>query len=110
MLLTLLHILLGAWWEVDLGKSYAIASANVTNREDCCGDRLSNSDVILKSGAGTNSYCHIAIATDGQKFDISASDFLVSILVHCIGSSIHIHIVIIISFVKQTEEPGTEYP
>ena len=30
------------WWRVDLGRAYYVSEVRVTNREDCCGDRLSN--------------------------------------------------------------------
>ena len=35
------------WWLVDLGASYLIQSVEVWNRTDCCGDRLTNFNVIL---------------------------------------------------------------
>ena len=31
-----------AWWQVDLGKGYQIDKIVITNRKDCCSDRLSN--------------------------------------------------------------------
>lgn len=31
-----------AWWQVDLGSSYAIDQIAIWNRTDCCADRLSN--------------------------------------------------------------------
>jgi RHS repeat-associated protein len=31
-----------AWWQVDLGGSRWVASMNIWNRTDCCGDRLSD--------------------------------------------------------------------
>ena len=59
----------GAWWEVDLGSSYAIAHVEVQNCNDCCrcGDRLSNSDIILFDNDNMElaSY-HIAEAATGQ--------------------------------------------
>ncbi len=36
-----------AWWQVDLGTLQIIQSVEVWNRTDCCGDRLSNFNVIL---------------------------------------------------------------
>ena len=36
-----------AWWQVDLGAPQVIQSVEVWNRTDCCGDRLSNFNVIL---------------------------------------------------------------
>jgi hypothetical protein len=44
-----------AWWQVDLGASYAISAVTLWNRTDCCGDRLSDywvfvSDTPYSSG------------------------------------------------------------
>lgn len=36
-----------AWWEVDLGASYSIATIHLHNRSDCCDDRLSNFHVLV---------------------------------------------------------------
>lgn len=36
-----------AWWQVDLGATYAIDTVNVWNRADCCADRLSNFYVLV---------------------------------------------------------------
>jgi hypothetical protein len=36
-----------AWWQVDLGSSYALNSINVWNRTDCCSDRLSAFYVLV---------------------------------------------------------------
>ena len=38
---------LGAWWQVDLGAVQSIASINLWNRTDCCGDRLTNFYVFV---------------------------------------------------------------
>ena len=35
----------GAWWRVDLGQPYPIDKVKLTNRGDCCWDRLSGFDV-----------------------------------------------------------------
>ena len=41
-----------AWWEVDLKDDKSLVySVVVYNRIDCCMDRLSNFDVILKDGS-----------------------------------------------------------
>ena len=65
----------GAWWEVDLGASYAIAKVEVHNRHDCCGERLSNSRVILKDGADPVANYAIGTALTDQVFNILAADF-----------------------------------
>jgi hypothetical protein len=41
------------WWQVDLGVSHAIGTVIVSNRTDCCSDRLSDFDVTV-SGDGTS--------------------------------------------------------
>ena len=75
------HILLGAWWEVDLGSNFEVASVEVTNRQDCCGYRLRNSDVVLKLDDDTPfATFHIATAFDGEVFDIPASSFVSNLL------------------------------
>ncbi|MEM6800356.1 MAG: LamG-like jellyroll fold domain-containing protein [Bacteroidota bacterium] len=38
---------LHAWWEVDLGTVYDIASINIWNRTDCCTDRLRNFHILI---------------------------------------------------------------
>ncbi len=35
----------GAWWRVDLGKQYSVGKVKITNRGDCCWNRLSNFQV-----------------------------------------------------------------
>ena len=35
------------WWEVDLGRVYAISGVEIFNRTDCCTDRLRGAKVIL---------------------------------------------------------------
>ena len=35
------------WWEVDLGKTYDITGVEITNRGDCCGNRLKNFDITV---------------------------------------------------------------
>ncbi len=36
-----------AWWQVDLGSMQQIQSIDVWNRTDCCGERLTNFNVVL---------------------------------------------------------------
>jgi hypothetical protein len=35
------------WWQVDLGSKQAVRAVKVTNRGDCCGERLSPFSIIL---------------------------------------------------------------
>merc|ERR550537_940056 len=36
-----------AWWKVDLGQNFAIEKVKVTNREDCCQNRLDGFKVLV---------------------------------------------------------------
>ena len=36
-----------AWWQVDLGAMYSIQRVDVWNRTDCCGERLTNFNVLV---------------------------------------------------------------
>lgn len=38
------------WWKVDLGRKYAISAVRVTNRGDCCGDRLNGFEIWTNQG------------------------------------------------------------
>ena len=35
------------WWEVDLGKTYNITGVEITNRGDCCGNRLKDFNITV---------------------------------------------------------------
>ena len=41
-----------AWWRVDLGADYRVGTVKLTNRGDCCGNRLSNFDVRVGNRDG----------------------------------------------------------
>lgn len=41
------------WWEVDLAGVYTIAELNIVNRQDCCGGRLHDFDIIFMDGNKT---------------------------------------------------------
>ena len=41
-----------AWWRVDLGADYKVGMIKVTNRGDCCGNRLSNFDIRVGNRDG----------------------------------------------------------
>ena len=34
-----------AWWRVDLGDDYKVGIVKITNRGDCCSDRLKNFEI-----------------------------------------------------------------
>ena len=35
------------WWKVDFGKMYSITGVQITNRGDCCGERLKDFTVTV---------------------------------------------------------------
>ena len=35
----------GAWWRVDLLQKYAVTTIRLTNRADCCWERLKDFDI-----------------------------------------------------------------
>ncbi|XP_070556510.1 uncharacterized protein [Ptychodera flava] len=41
------------WWRVDLGKLHCISEIVITNRQDCCPERLKNAMVSLSDGYRT---------------------------------------------------------
>ena len=41
-----------AWWSVDLGSSQKVGKVKITNRGDCCADRLKNFDVRVGTTDG----------------------------------------------------------
>ncbi|XP_077998636.1 uncharacterized protein LOC144451619 [Glandiceps talaboti] len=56
----------GAWWKVDLGKSYAVSEVIVTNRQDCCSERLLNAEVRVgnSENIGENTRCGELVGSD----------------------------------------------
>merc|ERR1719171_1727270 len=56
-----------AWWKVDLGEAYAIDKVEVTNRGDCCENRLDKVKVLVdgkECGKGPDK------VSKGQTFDV----------------------------------------
>ena len=37
------------WWSVNLGKRYKVNSVKITNRKDCCSDRLNGAEIRIGS-------------------------------------------------------------
>jgi len=35
------------WWRVDLLESYVITSIKITNRGDCCGNRIDGAEIYI---------------------------------------------------------------
>ncbi|XP_064182541.1 fucolectin-4-like [Anguilla rostrata] len=59
------------WWRVDLLQVYTIASVTITNRGDCCGERISGARILignsLESNGINNPQCSmIGIMTAGE--------------------------------------------
>ncbi|XP_077988299.1 uncharacterized protein LOC144442799 [Glandiceps talaboti] len=55
-----------AWWKVDIGKSYAVYEIIVTNRQDCCSERLLNAEVKVgnSENIGENTRCGEMVGLD----------------------------------------------
>ncbi|XP_077868714.1 uncharacterized protein LOC144359426 [Saccoglossus kowalevskii] len=49
----------GAWWKVDLGAKYHVYEVVVTNRKDCCDNRIAGSEIRvgLKEVISLNTQC-----------------------------------------------------
>ncbi|XP_065055022.1 uncharacterized protein LOC135683639 [Rhopilema esculentum] len=51
------------WWRVDFGKTAVVHSVKITNRGDCCGDRLSDFNIVvgnsIEGNGGSNSACAV---------------------------------------------------
>ncbi|MER5257029.1 alpha-L-fucosidase [Streptomyces sp. NPDC002855] len=54
-----------AWWQVDLGQSYEIASTEIWNRTDCCTERLSDYWVLVSDTPFTGDSLEEARAVPG---------------------------------------------
>ncbi|GMH43789.1 hypothetical protein BSKO_11723 [Bryopsis sp. KO-2023] len=42
------------WWQVDLGATYQITKVVITNRGDCCSERLHNFEIRIGSEVNSN--------------------------------------------------------
>ena len=59
------------WWRVDLGGLARVYSVSITNRGDCCEDRLQNFDIrvgeSLKNNGNDNTLCeHVTAIPAGE--------------------------------------------
>jgi len=62
------------WWQVRLGKEYAIGDINIYNRiNDCCKSRLTNFDVFIYNDAGELVYKTTITETPNPMVTINAS-------------------------------------
>ncbi|XP_075125787.1 fucolectin-4-like [Leptodactylus fuscus] len=48
------HDDLSPWWRVDLLKSYRIGHISITNRGDCCGNRLRGAIILVGNSLANN--------------------------------------------------------
>ena len=44
------------WWRVDLLESYIISSINITNRRDCCADRINGAEIHVGNSLKDNGF------------------------------------------------------
>ncbi|XP_075322307.1 fucolectin-6-like [Odontesthes bonariensis] len=67
------------WWRVDLLESYVITSIKITNRGDCCGNRIAGAEIYVGSSKDYNGPDSQRVATiagipDGGTHTITLSD------------------------------------
>ncbi|KAM3931076.1 fucolectin-like [Leptodactylus fuscus] len=48
------HQELSPWWRVDLLRSYRIGHITITNRGDCCGNRLNGAEILVGDSLANN--------------------------------------------------------
>ncbi|ROL52948.1 Fucolectin-1 [Anabarilius grahami] len=51
------------WWRVDLGKVYSISNVTITNREDCCKERLKGAQIRIGNSLDNNGNNNELVAT-----------------------------------------------
>ena len=42
------------WWRVDLGEAYKVTRVSITNRGDCCGERINGVQIRIGNSLGNN--------------------------------------------------------
>ncbi|KAM8966340.1 fucolectin-3-like [Pelodytes ibericus] len=57
----------GAWWEVNLKQVYKIATVVISNREDCCKDRLNGAEIRVGNSPDNNNPVCATITDSGSK-------------------------------------------
>ncbi len=71
------------WWEVDLGSSQNISSVRITNRGDCCANRLNNFDIRIFDRRGGNQIQSVFVSgqpsANGTSYDVNATGRVVRI-------------------------------
>ncbi|XP_065054722.1 fucolectin-4-like [Rhopilema esculentum] len=52
------------WWRVDFGKNAVVHSVKITNRGECCEDRLSDFNIVvgnsIEGNGGSNTVCVVS--------------------------------------------------
>lgn len=56
------------WWQVDLRRTFIITSVKVTNRGDCCAERLDGAEIRIGDMSGNN-------GTDNPRSWLKCSNF-----------------------------------
>ena len=64
-----------AWWRVDLGADYKVGMVKLTNRGDCCGNRLSNFDIRVGSVDGNPKANGLYVFTTDLFLIVGCSEF-----------------------------------
>lgn len=82
-----------AWWEVDLGASYAIYMVRVWNRTDCCGDRLDDAYIFVSNSPfGSDDPLTVAEDDDVHTFWIDDAPIVSEFLVMASGRYVRVQI------------------
>lgn len=42
------------WWKVDLLETYRVTSVKITNREDCCAERINGAEIRIGNSLENN--------------------------------------------------------
>uniref|UniRef100_UPI00398EB92A uncharacterized protein isoform X2 n=1 Tax=Pristiophorus japonicus TaxID=55135 RepID=UPI00398EB92A len=63
------------WWRVDLEDTYRVSTVNITNRADCCSERLSGAEIHIGSSLENNGNCNPLCGTIGSSLDIKTFSF-----------------------------------
>jgi len=68
------------WWQVDLGAAYLIQAIDIWNRTDCCGDRLSNFDLLVSTdGSNWTTFYYPGAASTTTSFVINGVGLYVKV-------------------------------
>ena len=71
------------WWRVDLQKTYKVHSVKITNRKDCCSERINRAEIrignsLKDNGNGNPMYaliaCFAGIGPEGNRDNIFKTD------------------------------------